>query len=420
MRVLWDANSALPVKLWADVPATERVVPIEAAAIDQAKRLTLLPFVYRHVAVMPDAHAGRGSTVGTVIPTIGAIIPAAVGVDIGCGMNAVRTGLTASHLPDSLAGIRSAIEKAVPNGRSNNGQSGDVGSWGDGAPMRVISKWATLAAGWEDICSRYPVLRRNAAPESHLGTLGTGNHFVEVCLDEEDGVWIMLHSGSRGPGNRIGSFFIEKAKEEMERWFIRLPDADCAYIPEGSRYFGDYKGALLWAQEFASINRELMMIAALEALRDSLPPSVRHLATSVGFAVSCHHNYVSREQHFGRNVWVTRKGAVSAREGQLGIIPGAMGRESYIVRGLGNPESFNSCSHGAGRLMSRTEARRRFTVEDHVNDTAGVECIKDESVLDETPRAYKPIADVMAAQADLVEPVAKLRAVVCVKGGSER
>ncbi len=247
----------------------------------------------------------------------------------------------------------------------------------------------------------------------HLGTLGTGNHFIELCLDEDDQVWVMLHSGSRGVGNRIGSYFIELAKEDMRRWFINLPDQDLAYLPEGTEHFDDYVHAVHWAQDYARTNRELMMDAVLEALRGSgiLPAFEARLE-----AVNCHHNYVAREHHYGENVFVTRKGAVRARRGDLGIIPGSMGARSFIVRGLGNAESFHSCSHGAGRAMSRTEARRRFSVADHAAATAGIECRKDEDVIDETPMAYKSIDAVMHAQRDLVEIVHTLRQVVCVKG----
>jgi len=246
----------------------------------------------------------------------------------------------------------------------------------------------------------------------HLGTLGTGNHFIEVCLDEAGAVWVMLHSGSRGVGGRIGSHFIELAKLEMERWFIHLPDRDLAYLSEGSQYFNDYIEVVGWAQDFALVNRQLMMEATLGAISTALGRPVKTGAT----AVNCHHNYVSREHHFGKNVLVTRKGAVRAREGDLGIIPGSMGARSYIVRGKGNPDSFHSCSHGAGRAMSRTEAKKRFTLEEHAAATAGVECRKDSEVIDETPAAYKDIDAVMAAQVDLVDVVHTLKQVVCVKG----
>jgi tRNA-splicing ligase RtcB len=248
---------------------------------------------------------------------------------------------------------------------------------------------------------------------NHLGTLGTGNHFIEVCLDESEAVWFMLHSGSRGVGNRMGSYFIELARKDMQRFYINLPDIDLAYFPEHTDHFDDYVEAVEWAQDYARANRDLMMEQIIGAVRNS--GQVRPFNAEVK-AINCHHNYVARESHYGANVLVTRKGAVRAREGDMGIIPGSMGARSFIVRGKGNPESFHSCSHGAGRAMSRNEAKRRFTIADHERMTAGVECRKDADVIDETPAAYKPIDAVMAAQADLVDIVHTLRQVVCVKG----
>jgi tRNA-splicing ligase RtcB len=346
-----------------------------------------------------------------VVPTVSAIIPAAVGVDIGCGMMAVQTSLTAAQLPDDLHPLRSAIERAVPHGRTHSGGPGDRGAWAD-PPTPVQQAWSVLQPGLQGLIERHPRIGR-ANHLHHLGTLGTGNHFIEVCLDEMERVWVMLHSGSRGIGNRIGSHFIELAREEMRRFHINLPDLDLAYLPEGSQHFDAYVAAVGWAQQYALTNRQLMMEAALAALRQlpGLPPF-----ESGAVAVNCHHNYVAIEHHYGKNVFVTRKGAVRAREGDLGIIPGSMGSRSYIVRGKGNPESFTSCSHGAGRAMSRTEARRRFTTADHEQATAGIECRKDAEVIDETPMAYKPIEAVMAAQQDLVDIVHTLRQVVCVKG----
>ncbi|KAB2894491.1 MAG: RtcB family protein [Kofleriaceae bacterium] len=386
-------------------------VPFEDAARAQLVNIAKLPFIHKWVAAMPDVHHGKGATVGSVIPTVGAIIPAAVGVDIGCGMMAVRTSLGASDLPDDLKGLRSAIEAAVPHGRTDNGGPNDRGAWHD-LPAAQAEAWETLRPGYEAIVADHPKLGRGAHVQ-HLGTLGTGNHFIEVCLDEADRVWVMLHSGSRGVGNRIGSYFIELAKREMRRWFVNLPDADLAYLPEGTEHFVHYVRAVSWAQTYATTNRELMMRAVIAALRGSgaLPAFSAELE-----AVNCHHNYVRKEHHHGANVFVTRKGAVRAGKGELGIIPGSMGAKSYIVRGLGNPESFESCSHGAGRAMSRAEAKRRFTVEDHMAATAGVECRKDADVIDETPAAYKSIDAVMEAQRDLVEIVYTLRQVLCVKG----
>ncbi len=391
------------------IKAWTRGVAVEDAARKQLERMAALPFVYKHVAVMPDVHLGMGATVGSVIPTVGAIVPAAVGVDIGCGMVAVRTSMTSARLPESLSPLRSAIEAAIPHGRTANGGPGDRGAWGD-LPDAVGEAWTGLSERFDAICERHPSLRKGNQA-NHLGTLGTGNHFVEVCLDEEDRVWLMLHSGSRGVGNRIGSHFIEKAKREMERWHVRLPDADLAYLPDGTPLFGDYVRSVGWAQDFARANRKLMVEAALRAMR-----SVLGEFEAGAKVVDCHHNYVVKEQHFGEEVFVTRKGAVRAGKGELGIIPGSMGTRSYIVCGKGHPESFCSCSHGAGRAMSRTEARRRYTVEDHVKAVAGVECRTDPDVIDETPMAYKPIDAVMAAQADLVDIVHELRQVLCVKG----
>ncbi|HZP23666.1 MAG TPA: RtcB family protein [Terriglobales bacterium] len=398
-------EAGVPIKAWT------RGVVLEEAAEKQLRNVASLPFVYKWVAAMPDVHWGIGATVGSVIPTKGAIIPAAVGVDIGCGMMAVKTSLNSRHLPDNLQGIRTAIEKAVPHGRTDNGGANDRGAWHD-APAPHLDAWSALHERYQRIVGKYPKL---AHPQriNHLGTLGTGNHFIEVCLDENEQVWFMLHSGSRGVGNRFGTFFIELAKQDMRQWMINLPDADLAYLPQGTEHFKDYVDAVHWAQEYALLNRQLMMGNIVAAVRDCglVPPFDAEVE-----AVNCHHNYVAWENHFGGNVLVTRKGAVRAREGDLGIIPGSMGAQSFIVRGKGNPESFTSCSHGAGRAMSRAEAKRRFSVDDHIAATAGVECRKDADVIDETPMAYKPIAAVMEAQKDLVDIVHTLHQVVCVKG----
>lgn len=392
-----------PIKAWI------RGVQLEDAARQQLLNLSSLPFIHKHIAAMPDVHWGMGATVGSVIATRGAIVPAAVGVDIGCGMMAVQTTLTASDLPDNLHTIRSSIEQAVPHGRTDNGGPNDRGSWND-IPESPGLRWKALETRYAAILAKHPKAEsmNNAR---HMGTLGTGNHFIEVCLDETGHVWVMLHSGSRGCGNRIGTYFIGLAKKDMERWFINLPDKDLAYFPEGSELFDDYMEAIGWAQDYARENRNTMMDATLAALHHHLPSFA-----VTDMAVNCHHNYVERENHFGANVLVTRKGAVRAREGDLGIIPGSMGARSYIVRGKGNHESFCSCSHGAGRAMSRGQAKRTFTLEDHVKATDGVECRKDSDVLDETPGAYKPIEAVMEAQRDLVDVVHTLKQVVCVKG----
>jgi len=405
-----DNSQHVPIKMWT------AGVPVEASAMQQLRNVAALPFVHKHVAAMPDVHWGMGATVGSVIPTKGAIVPAAVGVDIGCGMMAQRTTLTAGDLPDSLAGLRTEIERRIPHGRTNNGRPGDRGAWHD-LPKEIAETIPDpVGSGLTQIFDKHPKLRKSWTHDrayNHLGTLGTGNHFVEVCLDEAGAVWVMLHSGSRGIGNRIGTYFIERAKEEMRRWFVNLPDEDLAYLPQGSELFDDYRSAVEWAQQYAALNRRYMMDAAIGALRAEVPKPFDAAAET---AVNCHHNYVSWEHHFGENVIVTRKGAVRAREGELGIIPGSMGARSFIVRGKGNPESFCSCSHGAGRAMSRGEAKRRFTLADHIKATEGVECRKDADVIDETPGAYKDIDAVMAAQSDLVEVVHTLRQVLCVKG----
>lgn len=403
-NVIKPENGA-PIKAWT------KGVALENEAEKQLRNVAMLPFVFKWVAAMPDVHWGMGATVGSVIPTRGAIIPAAVGVDIGCGMMAVQTSLHANHLPDNLFGIREAIEKAVPHGRTDNGGKNDRGAWAN-APQHHEGEWARLHERYEAIITKYPKLN-HVQRINHLGTLGTGNHFIEVCLDESNNVWFMLHSGSRGVGNRFGTHFIELAKQDMRKWFINVPDADLAYFPQGTEHFNDYVEAVHWAQDYAMANRQLMMNNIIAAVANSglVPPFEATLEV-----VNCHHNYVAWENHYGENVLVTRKGAVRAREGDMGIIPGSMGAQSFIVRGKGNPESFMSCSHGAGRAMSRGEAKRRFTVADHIAATAGVECRKDEDVIDETPMAYKPISAVMEAQKDLVEIVHTLHQVVCVKG----
>lgn len=399
------ATTGVGIKAWT------RGVLLDDRAKQQLVNVAKLPFVFGWVAAMPDVHWGIGATIGSVIPTKGAIIPAAVGVDIGCGMMAVQTSLNARDLPDNLHKLRTEIERTVPHGRTNNGGPGDRGAWAN-IPGRNEDVWGTLKPRYDALLEQHPKLNRGNH-SNHLGTLGTGNHFVEVCLDETETVWFMLHSGSRGAGNRIGSYFIELAKQDMRKLFVNLPDEDLAYFPEGTEHFNDYFQAVGWAQDYARANRDLMMLQVVDAVRNSgeVPPFRAEVQ-----AINCHHNYVTGETHYGEDVLVTRKGAVRAREGDLGIIPGSMGARSYIVRGKGNPESFHSCSHGAGRAMSRNEAKKRFTVDDHIRMTEGVECRKDKDVIDETPAAYKPIEAVMAAQADLVDIVHTLRQVVCVKG----
>ena len=377
-------------------------VPVEAEAREQLLQTAALPFIYKWVAAMPDVHVGIGATVGSVIPTKGAIIPAAVGVDIGCGMMAQRTSLRAADLPDNLTALRAQIERDVPLGMASHKTP----------PQEALPLWDRLHRGYERILEKHPKV---GAPRSieQLGTLGGGNHFIELCLDENQNVWILLHSGSRGVGNLLGRYFIELAKKDQERTLGSLPHRDLAYFTEGADHFQDYVDAVTWAQDFARTNRELMMSRIVQGLRHQkkLPPF-----TLEERAVNCHHNYVEKEVHFGENVFVTRKGAVRAREGELGIIPGSMGARSFIVRGKGNAESFHSCSHGAGRTMSRTKARELITLEEHRRATESVECRKDKSVLDESPRAYKDIDAVIRAQSDLVEVVHTLKQVVCVKG----
>ena len=391
------SNGRVPVLSWTG--------DLEGQALEQLKNVARLPFVFHHVAAMPDVHAGIGATIGSVIPTRGAIVPAAVGVDIGCGMNAVRLSLDANQLPDDLGRIRSAIEGAVP-----------VGFERHRAKTALRSACKPLAHRLERIVLRHPEIARMQRDHrdawiEQMGTLGGGNHFIELCLDENNRLWVMLHSGSRGIGNCIGRHFIAEAREQALREHVHLPDLDLAYLTEGSTLFDDYIEAVSFAQDYAWANRHEMLDLILEVLHRHLPAfEVTHEA------INCHHNYVEPETHFGERVYVTRKGAISAREGELGIIPGSMGTRSYIVRGRGNPDSFCSCAHGAGRRMSRNEAKRRFSREDLVAQTRGVECRKDKGVIDEIPGAYKDIDQVMADQSDLVEVVHTLKQVVCVKG----
>lgn len=404
------ANFRVMPGKWAPIKMWTNGVPVEDEALRQLERTADLEFIFPHIAVMPDVHVGKGATVGSVIPTLRAIIPAAVGVDLGCGMQAVRTNLKAHELPDSLLALRTTIESIIPHGRTDNGGANDRGAWGD-PPSDVLDQWADLKLEYMLLLADTPQIETRRHPAHQLGTLGTGNHFIEVCLDKEDRVWVMLHSGSRGPGNRIGTHFISKAKELCNDWFITLPESDLAYLAESAPEFELYCDAVLWAQKYALANRNVMMRRALTALAAHTRPVIAEEEV-----VDCHHNYIAKEHHFGENVWVTRKGAVRARKGDLGIIPGSMGARSFIVRGLGNPQSLCSCSHGAGRKMSRTAAKKLFSVEDHAKATQGIECRKDVEMLDESPGAYKSIDDVMAAQSDLVEIVHELHQVLCVKG----
>ncbi len=398
MPILRTINKGrVPVKIYTD--------DIDPSAYTQLSKIAELPFIHSHIAAMPDVHHGIGATVGSVIPTRGAIIPAAVGVDIGCGMNAVRLSLTANELPDNLKPVRGAIEDAVPVGFNMH--------------KSVKARKSTLTpldAGLEKILAHHPTVGKMVKNISRtwsqqVGTLGGGNHFIELCLDEKQDVWVMLHSGSRGIGNVIGRYFIGLAKKDMQRLQQNLPDKDLAYFSEGTEFFDDYVFAVQWGQDYAMANRREMMRLTLDALKPVLP----HFVITKE-AINCHHNYVSIENHFDEKVFLTRKGAISAREGELGIIPGSMGAKSFIVRGKGNVQSFHSCSHGAGRSMSRTAAKKAFSAEDLKRQTQGVECRKDDGVVDEIPGAYKDIEKVMQNQSDLVDIVHTLKQVVCVKG----
>jgi tRNA-splicing ligase RtcB len=391
----------VPVHLWTD--------EVEASALQQLVNVSTLPVIHGHVAAMPDVHAGIGATVGSVIPTRGAVIPAAVGVDIGCGMNAVRLTLRADQLPDNLARVRTAIERAVPVGFDQHDSDKVSGS----AHARLARP---LSQRLDRIAEKHPGLEKmqrhfDRTWIAQLGSLGGGNHFIEICIDEENRVWIMLHSGSRGIGNVMGRYFIAAARKEAQRNHLHLPDRDLAWFASGTAAFDDYVEAVDWAQDYALLNRRRMMELIVDAAKPHLPPFEFD-----GEAINCHHNYVARETHFGEKLFVTRKGAISARDGELGIIPGSMGAKSYIVRGKGNPQSLCSCAHGAGRRMSRSEAKRRFNRHDLEEQTRGVECRKDGGVVDEIPGAYKNIDEVMANQTDLVDIVHTLKQVVCIKG----
>lgn len=387
----------VPVKVYTD--------RIEDSARRQLVNISQLPIVHHHVAAMPDVHHGIGATVGSVIPTLRAIIPAAVGVDIGCGMIAARLSLTANEVDEaSLEKVFAQISRDVPVGFE---QHDERDARADAAKP--------FKRGLRAILERHPGVQKRLGKKAdwtrQLGTLGGGNHFIEVCLDESQRVWVMLHSGSRGIGNAIGTYFIALAKQDAERHQLQLPDRDLAYFPEGAQHFEDYVRAVGWAQDYARANRAEMMDLVLAALHRHLP------AFDVTMeAVNCHHNYVERETHYGESVWVTRKGAIRARAGDLGIIPGSMGTRSYIVRGRGSAEALQSCAHGAGRRMSRTQAEKRYTIADLSEQTTGVVCRKDKGVLDEIPGAYKDIDEVMANQSDLVEVLHTLKQIICVKG----
>ncbi len=394
------------VRLWTGS------MPVEQAAIDQLKNIAQLPILAGHIAVMPDVHMGKGATVGSVIPTLSAVIPSAVGVDIGCGMLAVRTGLTAADLPDSLASMRSAIERDVPVGFSFHTNKLAIG--GDSAAGQLLQhRYDALMGSFKDLALFTGLGHFNQERMTQqVGTLGGGNHFIEVCLDESSQVWVMLHSGSRNVGKTVGEAAMEAAKKHVATLDITLPDKDLAWLADGTVEFEQYTSALSWSQDYARLNRDVMLHLVIRAIEGVLGRSLNITEE----AVNCHHNYLAKEEFGGRSVWVTRKGAVSARKGQLGIIPGSMGAKSYIVCGKGHEEAYCSCSHGAGRKMSRAAAKRYFTAEDLSEQTSGVECRKDDAVVDEIPAAYKDIDEVMAAQAELVEIRHTLKQVLCVKG----
>ena len=408
MRIIYEKeNMNCPLKIFDG----DGTVPIDEKTINQAKTYCSMSFV-THASLMPDAHYGKGSTVGSVVATEKVIVPAMVGVDIGCGMMAVRTSLKSEDLPQSLKPMRLNIESLIPHGRTDKGGKNDVGSWRHDIPQEVETRWnSDLKDDFEKISEKHSKIKKSNHI-NHLGSLGGGNHFIEVCLDLKNSVWFMLHSGSRGVGNRIGNYFISLAKKEMQKYFINLPDEDLAYIPENSLYFWDYVRALLWAQKYAKINREIMMDKVIKAVRTSLNIPFQ----IIDKAINCHHNYVVQETHYDKSFWITRKGAVKAGKEDLGIIPGSMGAKSFIVRGKGNIDSLTSCSHGAGRLMSRNKAKKSFTEKDIKEQTKGVECRKDPAIVDEIPKAYKPIEKVMAAQSDLIEVVAELKQIICIKG----
>jgi len=399
----WETDN-VPVYAWVDG------VAVEESAKKQLLEVALMPFIFKHVAVMPDCHMGIGATIGSVIASKSAVMPSAVGVDIGCGVSVTETNLPFEDVKKQAAVVREAIEKAIPHGRTNNGKAGDRGAWGT-LPEYVKHVWETeLKERLKEIVRKHQKTKGYNC-ENHLGTLGTGNHFIELCGDAKGVVWVLVHSGSRGIGNRIGQTFIRLAKEYCEEHHYALPNKDLAFLERGTSLFDDYLEAATWAQDFALANRSIM-VANINLVLDRLFGNLDF----GGCCFDCHHNYVAKETHFGEDCYVTRKGALRAFKGNTVIIPGSMGTESFIGKGLGNEDSFMSCSHGAGRSMSRTEARKTISLTSHVLDTDGVDCKKDESVLDESPKAYKDIVSVMTAQTDLVAPTNTLKQFICIKG----
>src|SRR6266496_309798 len=380
------------IRLWTQ-PET-----VEDQAMRQLHNIAALPWTFKHVAVMPDVHYGKGATVGSVIAMRDAVSPAAVGVDIGCGMTAVRTSLTAEDLPASLGRLRGLLERAVPVGFAQHRT--------EAFTARDAEDWPTF---WKSFDGLTQAVKANAEKALHqMGTLGGGNHFIEICLDTQKQVWVMLHSGSRGIGNLLAQHHIEVARGLAHN--EELPDPDLAVFLANTPEMSEYRHDLFWAQDYARRNRAVMLRLISDVLRTQFPE------ISFDAPISAHHNYVAEETHFGEEVLVTRKGAIRAGRGEMGIIPGSMGTGSYIVRGLGNPDSFESASHGAGRRMSRNKARKQFTEADLAAQTTGVECRKDAGVVDEIPAAYKDIDEVIRNQDDLVEVVTKLKQVICVKG----
>ncbi|MHB8407857.1 MAG: RtcB family protein [Acidiferrobacterales bacterium] len=383
-----DDFRRVDIHLWT--PAQE----VESSALTQLRNITTLPYVAHHVAVMPDVHFGKGATVGSVIAMRGAVSPAAVGVDIGCGMGAVRTNLKAGDLPENLSQIRAAIEAEIPvgfNSHTRTQKSLEL--------TKLFNEFKTLSPKVQDIEGKALL---------QIGTLGGGNHFIELCLDTEDNVWLMLHSGSRNIGKTLAEIHMSVAKHlEINKIIV---DRDLSVFLAGTPEMAAYRNDLFWAQRYAFLNRETMFVIYQDIIKEFFPQA------KFEKPILCHHNYVSEETHFGEELVVTRKGAIAAHKGTMGIIPGSMGAKSFIVRGLGNEESFCSASHGAGRRLSRGAAKRTFTLDDLAQQTAGIECRKDEGVLDEIPGAYKDIMQVMAYQKDLVEIVAELHQVLCVKG----
>jgi tRNA-splicing ligase RtcB len=418
------APSGTAIKLW------NKHVTIEEAALKQLDEVASMPFVKPYVAAMPDTHWGMGATVGSVIPTVGAIMPAAVGVDIGCGMMAVRTNLNYKNVDRTVWNdttwqkmMFELISKAVPHGRTDNGGNRDIGSWSE-VPIDIVQIWANkFDESYKNLLTHHPnSISKNALRQ--LGTLGTGNHFIEVCteIDNPDSsLWVVIHSGSRGLGNRIGTYFTKLAGDLCKSMHINLPNRDLGYFGLGTPLYNDYIRAVSLAQKFAWWNRSIMMQRVLKTIGAEQADSVVAVGDKnfVPSMIHMHHNYMTQIRYGNLDVNLTRKGAVDASDGNWVIIPGSMGAKTYIAKGLGNKESFFSCSHGAGRAMSRTQALKTFTVADHQAATLGVYCDKTTAVLDETPAAYKNIDAVMESQRDLVEPVLKLKQLVCVKGLSD-